>query len=92
MRFWDKKNIHNFLVKSNPSTDKKNRIIAVFTNNLSKLYNYLAFERSSNSTSNSFKLLATLLLLTAVVAITEDKSRCGTGGATLSFLKELLSR
>jgi len=52
----------------------------------------LAFERSSNSTSNSFKLLATLLLLTAVVAITEDKSRCGTGGATLSFLKELLSR
>ena len=48
-------------------------------------YTYLALDKSCSSTSSSLRLLATLLLSPvllspAVVAITEDKSLCGTGG------------
>lgn len=41
----------------------------------------LALDKSCNRTSSSLRLLATRLLFTAVVAMIELKSRCGTGGA-----------
>ena len=48
---------------------------------------YLALDKSCSSTSSSLRLLATLLLsLMAVVAMTEDKSRCGTGGGEIFVL------
>lgn len=44
------------------------------------VFTCLALDKSCNRTSSSLRLLATRVLFTAVVAMTELKSRVGTGG------------